>query len=108
MIGSLVPETDEKWYAFLEFLQILEKAVRAKIWKNTVESFRKLIHLFFVEYLKQFPDENLKPKAHFLQHYPQMIGRFGPIVKTLSLKPNTATLKQQSSVAKIEKMFVLH
>ena len=31
MIGSLVPETDEKWYAFLEVLQILEKAVRAKI-----------------------------------------------------------------------------
>ena len=26
---------------------------------------------------------NLKPKAHFLQHYPQMIERFGPLVKTL-------------------------
>ena len=37
MIGSLVPETDEKWYVFLDILQILEKLCV----KNTVESFRK-------------------------------------------------------------------
>ena len=41
------------------------------------------MHLFYVEYLKQFHDENLKPKANFLQHYPKMIERFGPLAKTL-------------------------
>ena len=73
MIGSLVPETDEKWYVFLEFLQILERLCAQKFEKTQLKVLENLIHLFFVEYLKQFPDENLKPKAHFLQHYPQMI-----------------------------------
>ena len=65
------------WWKVVCFLRIFAntwKAVHARIWKNTAEKvLENLIHLFFVEYLKQFPDENLKPKAHFLQHYPQMI-----------------------------------
>ena len=70
MIGSLVPETDEKWYVFLEFLQILEMLCAPKFEKTQLKVLENLIHLFFVEYLKQFPDENLKPKAQFLQHDP--------------------------------------
>ena len=63
MIGSLVPETDEKWYVFLEFLQILERLWAPKFEKTQLKVLENLIHLFFVEYLKQFSDENLKPKA---------------------------------------------
>ena len=81
IIGSLVPETDEKWYVFLNFLQILERLCAPKFEKPQLKVLGNLIHLFFVEYLKQSPDENLKPKAHFLQQYPQMIERFGPLVK---------------------------
>ena len=88
MTGSLVPETDEKWYVFLDFLQILERLCAPKFKKTQLKVLENLIHLFFVEYLKQFTDENLKPKAHFLQHYPKMIERFE------GLKLNIATLKQ--------------
>ena len=63
MIGSLVPETDEKWYAFLEFLQILEKLWTPKFEKTQLNVLENLIHFFFFEYSKQFPDDNLKAKG---------------------------------------------
>ena len=28
-------------------------------------------------------DVNRKPKAHFIRHYPEMIGPFGPLIKTV-------------------------
>ena len=30
-----------------------------------------------------FPETSFKAKDHFLKHYPQMIQKFGPLVKTL-------------------------
>ena len=42
-----------------------------------------LIQEFFQLYLQLFPDINMKPKAHFLTPYPEMIRRFGQLVKTL-------------------------
>ena len=34
-------------------------------------------------YCDQFPDSELKPKAHFITHYPMNIKQFGPLLKTL-------------------------
>ena len=54
IIGSLVPETDEKWYVFLEFLQILERLSAPKFEKTQLKVLENLIDLFFVEYLNCF------------------------------------------------------
>ena len=54
IIGSLVPETDEKWYVFLEFLQILERLSAPKFEKTQLKVLENLIDLFFVEYLNYF------------------------------------------------------
>ena len=54
IIGSLVPEADEKWYVFLEFLQILERLSAPKFEKTQLKVLENLIDLFFVEYLNCF------------------------------------------------------
>ena len=38
---------------------------------------------FFSDLSKKFSDQELKPKAHFLQYYPKMIEKFGSLIKTL-------------------------
>ena len=34
-------------------------------------------------YVSLFPEVNLEPKARFVRHYPDLIGCFGPLIKTL-------------------------
>ena len=41
-----------------------------------------VIEKFFITYCQLFPDANMKPKSHFLRHYPEMMKQFGPLVKT--------------------------
>ena len=40
-----------------------------------------------------FPNVIMKPKGHFLQHYPAMIRTFGPVVKTLWFESKTTYFK---------------
>lgn len=37
-------------------------------------------------YLKTFPEENLKPKHHFLEHYPWLTTAFGPLVNFWTMR----------------------
>ena len=53
-----------------------------------------VIEEFFDTYCQLFPDANIKTKLHFLRHYPEMIQRFGPLVKTLSLRKNFNILRE--------------
>ena len=41
------------------------------------------LHDFIKSYFEVFEHPKLKPKSHYLQHYPQMIKAFRPLVKTL-------------------------
>ena len=43
--------------------------------------------------LNVFPDEHLKPKSHFLMHYPKMIEIFGPLIKTLRFEAKNGYFK---------------
>ena len=83
MISSLVPIDDEKWHIFLNFSEIIERLCMQEFANIQLNILENPVTLFFTEYQKKFPDESLKLKAHFLQHYPKMIKRFGPLVKTL-------------------------
>ena len=81
----------------------MKRLCAPKFEKTQLKVLENLIYLFFVEYLKQFPDENLKPKAHFLQHYPQMVERFRPIVKTLRFEAKHSYFKTAIQCSKNRK-----
>ena len=78
---------------------------KPKFEKTQLKVLENLINLFFVEYLKQFPDENLKRKVHFLQHYPKMIERFGPLVKTMRFEAKHSYFKAAIHCSKNGKNF---
>ena len=83
MVGHLVSKTDKKWIFLTDFLQIVELLCAKEFDDIQLSVFEGLLDTFFSDFSKQFPDQALKPKAHFLQHYPKMIKQFGPLIKTL-------------------------
>ena len=62
-----------------------------------------LIDNFLERYVSLFPDVNLKPKADFLRHYPEMIGRFGPLIKTLHFEAKYGYFKSLFNINKNRK-----
>ena len=93
MIGQSVPKTDEKWILFTDFLQILERLCNQEFEDAQLSVLENLLDTFFNDFSKNVPKETLKPKAHFLQHYPKMIKTFGPLVKTLRFEAKHAYFK---------------
>ena len=83
MVGHLESKTDKKWILLTDFLQIIERLCAKEFDDTQLSVMEVLLDTFFSEFSKQFPDQTLKPKTHFLQRYPKMIKQFGPLIKTL-------------------------
>ena len=61
------------------------------------------LHDFIKSYFEVFEDAKLKPKSDYLEHYPQMIKAFGPLVKTLRFESKHAYFKSTFSGSKNRK-----
>ena len=84
ILGPHVPEGNSYWDLFINFVQLVEKLYSLSFtFTEFVLIAEHIKLLFFSEYVQLFDDVKLKPKAHFVFHYPHMIERFGPLVKTL-------------------------
>ena len=62
------------------------------------------LHDFIKSYFEVFEDAKLKPKSHYLQHYPQMIKAFAPLVKTLRFESKHEYFKSTFSGSKNRKI----
>ena len=92
LIGDIIPYCDPVWTVYIEFLDILEQLCAPSFNRGELVALQTLIDSFFPKYLAVFPDENLKPKSHFLRHYPKMIEKFGPLIKTLRFEAKNGFL----------------
>lgn len=78
MIGDLIPDDDEVWLFFLNFLEIIEILLSHELTqKSSVPRLKFLINKHNSDYILYFKD-NLKPKHHILTHYPSIILKSGP------------------------------
>lgn len=57
-----------------------------------------LISEYRSRFLEAFPQQKLRPKHHFLEHYPQLIREFGPVAAlwTMRFEANIAFLRESS------------
>ena len=79
IIGDLIPEAEPAWLVLLDLKEIVELAVAPFHNKETLAYLDCKITEHRDKYLELFP-ARLLPKHHFLEHYPQMIECFGPLV----------------------------
>ena len=86
LLGHLVPENDEVWSLYLQMRTIVEYICAKSIDPQQVEILRDLISNFYQQRRELLPEKNLKPKDHYLIHYPDQILRYGPLVHTWTIR----------------------
>ena len=107
MIGHEINEGNEVWSCYIKFVQLVERLCAPSFTFKELKILEILIEEFFQLYLQLFPDINMKPKAHFLTHYLEMIRRFGPLVETLRFAANHQCFKSITNLYKNRKNIFL-
>lgn len=86
LIGSRVPEGDKIWEVLMELRDIVELAmshtftddiIAYMAWK--ISGHRQLLQ-------EVFPNFRLRPKHHYIEHYPHLIRSFGPLVHLWTMR----------------------
>lgn len=79
IIGHKVPEGDDAWNILLLLKEIVELAVATKHTEESVHFLDCKVSEHRELLQTTFPDFRLRPKHHYLEHYPELIKAFGPL-----------------------------
>ena len=97
MLGLKIPVGNEVWACLIHFAQLLERLCANSSTHSDLVILESEIKSFFSEFIGLFPEVNMKLKAHFLIHYPTIIRRFSPLVKTLRFESKHSYFKSSLS-----------
>ena len=105
IIGINVPLGDSKWNILIQLLDIIEYICMQDIEYGQVLFVDDLIKDFSELYAKEFPEETVKPKFHFLHHYSDLTLKYGPLVHcwTIRFEAKHSWFKQTFSSSKCYK-----
>ena len=79
-IGSKIPEGEPAWEVLLVLKDIVELVVSPVHTEESICYLDSKISEHKHRLLQVFPQEKLIPKHHYLEHYPQLIRAYGPLV----------------------------
>ncbi|XP_070517418.1 uncharacterized protein [Cardiocondyla obscurior] len=85
LIGDLVSVNHNAWEVFLTLHDIICILMNSTFTSATIELLETLITEHHSLYLRVF-NEMLKPKHHFLLHYPRVIKQLGPVKHLSSMR----------------------
>lgn len=86
MIGSKVPENEPSWEILMDLKEIVELVVSTKLSEKTLCYLESKISDHKNLLTETFPDLRLRPKHHFVDHYPHLIRCFGPLVALWTMR----------------------
>lgn len=79
LVGHHIPEGDETWEVLMNLKDVVELSVSASFTEELVYFLDCKIAEHRELFQKVFPNEKLRPKHHYIEHYPQLIKTFGPL-----------------------------
>ena len=79
MIGPKIPANDEHWNFFLSLKDIVELVFAPRMALGHVLLLRTKIQDHIATFNLLFHDKALKPKQHFMLHYPSYLELYGPL-----------------------------
>lgn len=85
MMGSKVPEQEEAWQLIMT-LKDVELAMSPTHTDESIGYFDSLIAENRSRFKSVFMHEKVIPKHHFVEHYPQLIKAFGPLVSLWTMR----------------------
>ena len=68
----------EYYLHFLNLIEIFREMCCDFFDRSKIDALQKKISLYLEEFLRLFPNEKIRPKQHFMTHYPTAILKFGP------------------------------
>lgn len=74
------------WKLFICLLEIVQICSAHQITFNQINYLQYSSQFYVVELKNLFHNYNLRPKHHYLLHYPDLIREFGPLVKLSTLR----------------------
>nr|XP_054775349.1 uncharacterized protein LOC129283670 [Lytechinus pictus] len=80
MLGDLIPEDDPHWELLLALQDCMDIVFAPVISRGDVLFLEQLIKDHHMIYLELFPERHLKPKHHFMLHYPSAMHLLGPLI----------------------------
>ena len=93
ILGEYVEIDNEYWNLLVLFCQLTDRLCVLEFSNSGLVYLDQFLLSIFSKYMLIFPDVIIKPKAHFIQHYPQIISRFGLLVKTLRFESKHSFFK---------------
>ncbi|XP_048514964.1 uncharacterized protein LOC125501885 [Athalia rosae] len=99
IIGDLVPIDNEAWELYITLREIICIVMATSTTAESVQLLDTLVSEHHSLYLKLF-NEPLKPKHHFLIHYPRIMTTIGPL-KNISCMRFEAKHKELKTMAKV-------
>lgn len=70
LIGSFIPEEEDKWQHFLLLLKIVDIVFSPKTSVDSIGLLEGLIEEYLTQFKDLYPGKSVIPKMHYLVHYP--------------------------------------
>lgn len=86
LVGAEVPEDNKIWQLLLELKDIVNLCHASSLTETDICFLETKIISHHSLFKECFPSNKLKPKHHFLQHYPFFMRRFGPLVQCSTIR----------------------
>ena len=76
MVGHCVPHDSEARDVLIKLLDVTEYCTTSEVTSTLASFLADLIEDFLTHYYTVFPDMTMKPKFHYLVHYPEQLLEF--------------------------------
>lgn len=86
LIGQSVSCEEPAWQILTDLKDIVELVVSPVHTEDSISYLGFKISEHRIRFQEVFPDCDLKPKHHFLEHYPYLIRKFGPLVALWTMR----------------------
>ena len=81
-----IDDSDSVFNMLLLLHEIVEIVVAQAIDEANIASLSVLVECYLTERSKCFPNERVRPKHHYLTHYPELIQKFGPLIHVWGMR----------------------
>ncbi|OON91157.1 MAG: hypothetical protein ATN32_02455 [Candidatus Epulonipiscium fishelsonii] len=86
LIGARVPSNEPVWQVLCDLKDIVELVVAPFHTEDSISYLNFKISEHRAVFQEVFPHERIRPKHHYLEHYPQLIRQFGPLVALWTMR----------------------
>lgn len=87
LVGDKISDPENTvWQAFSQLRDIVELVCAPKISEAQIATLGFIIEEYLESPYTLFPQHRLRPKYHYMKHYPSLIVQFGPLIRSWTMR----------------------